>query len=231
MRRWYTQGETFKTNKFRDKKFFQKYLSGRVLDIGAGNNPVTKDAHIFDKKEGDANNILDYFDKHSFDCVYSSHCLEHIINPYQALKDWSLLVKKGGNLIIIVPHEDLYEQHNWPSLYNKHHKHTFRVGSHPSWSPVSIDIISLIKKLKGFSIDSVLIHDNNYNYKFLNKRKFDGNIHDTWSKIFYRFIRLLSNRKIREFFLNIHFKLGYPIDQTLWNGALAQIEVILRKED
>ncbi len=231
MRRWYTQGETFKTNKLRDKKFFQKYLSGRVLDIGAGNNPVTKNAIIFDKKEGDANNILDYFKKYSFDCVYSSHCLEHIINPYEALQEWSFLVKKGGHLIIIVPHEDLYEQHNWPSLFNKHHLHTFRIGKNTSWSPVSKDIITLIKKLKGFKLISASIQDNNYNYKMLKKNKFNGNIHDIWSKIFFRFIRLLSNRKIREFFLKIHYKMGYPIDQTLWNGALAQIEIILRKED
>ena len=229
--RWYQTGETFKTNKFRDKKFFQKYFSGRVLDIGAGDNPVIKNAFIFDKKEGDANNILDYFDKYSFNCVYSSHCLEHIYNPQKALKEWSYLVKKKGYLIIIVPHEDLYEQHNWPSLYNSDHKHTFRIGNHPSWSPVSIDIISFIKKLEGFKIVSVTVQDQNYNYKFLKKSEFVGNIQDLWSKIFYRFIRLISNRKIREFFLNIHSNLGYPIDQTQWNNALAQIEVILKKED
>ena len=77
---------------------------------------------------------------------------------------------KGGYLIIIVPHEDLYEQHNWPSLWNSEHKHTFRLGNNTSWSPVSFDIISLVNELNGFKIVSAKIQDNNYNYKFIKER-------------------------------------------------------------
>ena len=199
--KWFQQRETYKTNKFyRDKKFFNKYLSGKVIDIGAGDNPVVKHAIVFDKKEGDANNILDYFEKEEFDCVYSSHCLEHIVNPKQALYEWSCLVAKGGYLITIVPHEDLYEQHNWPSLWNKDHKHTFRFGNKTSWSPVSIDIVSLVDNLSGFEIVSASIQDKNFNYDFL-KEKFKGNIYDIWSRVFLKFIHWFGrNRKIREFF-------------------------------
>ena len=227
---WYKEGETYKTNKYRDKEFFKKYLSGKVIDIGAGNNPVVKNAIVFDKKEGDANNILDYLEKEKFNCVYSSHCLEHVVNPKKALYEWSCLVVKGGYLIIIVPHEDLYEQHNWPSIMNFDHKHTFRLGNNTSWSPVSIDIISLVNELKGFEIVSSKVQDQNYNYDLIKKKKFKGNIDDIWSKIFYKYIiRKCTNRKIREFFLNIQHKIGYPIDQTQYNQALAQIEIIAKK--
>lgn len=227
--RWHKRGETFKTNKYRDQEFFNKYLSGKVIDIGAGNNPVIENAIVFDKKEGDANNILNYWEKEKFNCVYSSHCLEHIINPQDALNEWSSLVTKGGYLIVIVPHEDLYEQYNWPSLWNSDHKHTFRLGGHSSWSPVSIDIISLVAKLDGFKIVSASIQDNEYNYKFLKRKKFNGNVSDIWSRNFYKLIRLLNNRKIREFFLSIQSSLGYPIDQTHYNEALSQIEIIAKK--
>ena len=44
-------------NKQRAPKFFKKYLSKSVLDIGAGADPVVPHAQIFDLPQGDANNI------------------------------------------------------------------------------------------------------------------------------------------------------------------------------
>ena len=54
--------EAKKTNNLRPKEFFMTYLSGRVLDIGAGDDPVVKDAKIFDQVHGDANHILEYLE-------------------------------------------------------------------------------------------------------------------------------------------------------------------------
>jgi predicted SAM-dependent methyltransferase len=114
-------GETKKTNILRNGEIFQEFCRGRVIDIGGGDNPVTSKAYVFDSEQGDAQNILDYFDAQSFDCVYGSHCLEHMCDVEKAIQQWWSLVRPAGYLIIVVPHEDLYEQGLWPSHFNSDH--------------------------------------------------------------------------------------------------------------
>src|SRR4051794_2701011 len=109
--------EASKTNVLRSRDFPEKFLRGRVLDIGAGSDLVCSWAECFDKGNGDANTIDKYFEPNTFDCVHSSHCLEHMIDPVSALASWWSILKPGGFLIIVVPDEDLYEQRIWPSLF------------------------------------------------------------------------------------------------------------------
>src|SRR5437660_12035295 len=42
----------------------------------------------------------------SYDCVLSSHTLEHIANPLQALKEWKRVSRKDGILLLLLPHKD-----------------------------------------------------------------------------------------------------------------------------
>ncbi|NCY22868.1 class I SAM-dependent methyltransferase, partial [bacterium] len=84
-------------------------LRGKGIDIGCGADPVTQDAQRFDLQHGDANKITQHV-KEQFDFVFSSHCLEHMHDPQDALREWFQLVKPGGHLFFIVPDEDLYEQ-------------------------------------------------------------------------------------------------------------------------
>jgi len=42
----------------------------------------------------------------SYDCVLSSHTLEHIANPLQALKEWKRVSRKDGLLLLLLPHKD-----------------------------------------------------------------------------------------------------------------------------
>ena len=132
--------ESSKTRLVRGPGFDETYFAGTVLDIGSGNDVVVPHAEGFDKQHGDANAILNYLKPVSYDTVTSSHCLEHMQNPEQAIQDWWQLVKPGGYLITVVPHEDLYEQGQWPSRFNSDHKATFRLNRSSSWSPCSIDI-------------------------------------------------------------------------------------------
>ena len=118
---------------------FSTYLKGRVLDIGAGLDPITKNAVVFDKAQGDAQEADIHFPSASFDTVFSSHCLEHMIDPLEAIKSWFSLVKSGGHLIILVPDEDFYEQGHFPSIFNTDHKSTFTLSKSKSWSPVSVN--------------------------------------------------------------------------------------------
>ena len=67
--------EASKTNALRSRSFFSKFLGGSVIDIGAGSDPVVAHAEIFDRNQGDANDILRYRNPEQYDCVHSSHCL------------------------------------------------------------------------------------------------------------------------------------------------------------
>ena len=137
--------ESTKTQLTRSKEFINTYFSGDVIDIGGGNDPVVKYAEVFDLIHGDAQYILNYKNKESYDCVNSSHCLEHMKDVPSAIFQWWELVRPGGYMVTVVPHEDLYEQKVWPSIFNLDHKATFRLKRKSSWSPVSYDIYDLMK--------------------------------------------------------------------------------------
>lgn len=156
--------EASKTNQIRGPQFLSAYLRGSILDIGSGADLVVPHAEPFDLEHGDANDILRYRPAESYDCVHSSHCLEHMHNPEQALAGWWALVKPGGYLIVVVPHEDLYEQGFWPSLFNPDHKSTFRLGQGTSWSPVSFDLLDLVSSLPRAEVVSAEVHDCKYDH-------------------------------------------------------------------
>jgi len=50
----------------------------------------------------DASNELPFKEK-TLDGIIASHCLEHIVNPIQALNEWIKLVKVGGRIILVIP--------------------------------------------------------------------------------------------------------------------------------
>lgn len=84
-------GRSEKTNALRDEAFKNRYLAGSVIDIGCGSDLVVPHATPFDLAHGDAQFIVDFYPAESFDCVHSSHCLEH-------MKDVPLRFRIGGLL-------------------------------------------------------------------------------------------------------------------------------------
>jgi SAM-dependent methyltransferase len=222
--------ETTKANA-RSSYFPARYLAGRTIDIGCGNDPVTPQAERFDLPDGDANDILRFRPAHSYDCVYSSHCLEHMKDPISALSQWWSLVKPGGYLILIVPHEDLYEQRYWPSLFNRDHKATFRIGRSESWSPVSIDLRAAVTSLPDSDVISVTLQDDGYDYRLQGR-----------GKAYAGCLRRLSNHLVPHAgtgtsvapvcraILRLLAAVGTPVDQTR-GAALAQIQAIASKRD
>ena len=192
---------------------------GRILDIGAGIDPVRKDAVVFDKAQGDAQEIQNFFDKESFETVFSSHCLEHMVNPRAAIENWFSLVKPGGHLVTIVPDEDLYEQGYFPSIFNSDHKATFTISKSDSWSPVSINCLDLFSTLDG-EIVYLKQQSDNYNFALQSHRKLG--LHN------FRLGRIaLSNKIVKAVALRLRV---IPIDQTSSNDlTLAQICIIVRK--
>ncbi len=208
-------------------QFEKSILQGSVLDIGAGKDPVVGHAKVFDLADGDANHITQYV-KQQFDCVYSSHCLEHMQAPREALQEWWKLARPGGFLFFIVPDEDLYEQGLFPSRFNGDHKHTFTISKKKSWSPVSYNVLDLVQTLPDAEVVSIRLNDINYDRRFDKHGTFKTGF---MTRFLLRQLESLKKRSLNAFPLS--FEVGLKkralIDQTRAE-AMAQIEVVLKKK-
>lgn len=119
----------------RKAEFFLHYMSGNGLDIGfAGYTPDI--VPILPAALGVDVNYPGYdgrtlpFADNSQDYVYSSHCLEHIDNYLNAIRDWYRVVKVGGHIVTVVPHKFLYEKkEELPSQWNQDHKRFYTPAS------------------------------------------------------------------------------------------------------
>lgn len=156
-----------------DSRFARRYFVGNGIDVGGGADPLALYVELFplmrnvinyDYPQGDAQKLANVDDA-SFDFLFSSHCLEHLRDPFEALSNWIRVVKPGGHLVIDVPDEDLYEQGVWPSTFNPDHKLTYTICKKSSWSPVSINVVALIANfchlVKPLSIATI---DHAYRY-------------------------------------------------------------------
>lgn len=215
----------------KSKRYFggleQSVLRGSVLDIGAGGDPVAPTSIPFDVEQGDANHIT-AFPPGSFDCVYSSHCLEHMDDPRRTILNWWSLVKPGGHLFVIVPDEDLYEQGVFPSRFSNEHKHTFTIAKKRSWSPKSINLLELCRELPQGHIRSLLLNDIGYDRSVTYQGPTRGGGFKRWLRKQYQSLR---KRKLCErspgFERWIARQVGW--DQ-LFDPSMAQLEVIVQKQ-
>jgi ubiquinone/menaquinone biosynthesis C-methylase UbiE len=156
-----------------DKRFAEKYIVGEVIDIGAGADgigahknqfPKITNVKDWDLPDGDAMLMANASDN-TYDCVHSSHCLEHMVDPVLALENWIRIAKPGGYIVVLVPEEDLYEQGFWPSRYNGDHKHTWTIAKNDSWSPVSINVVNFLYQfLNHVEIIKIELIDHNFDY-------------------------------------------------------------------
>jgi SAM-dependent methyltransferase len=139
-----------------DVRFANTYFVGNGIDIGCGPDPLTKYAQQFplmegvkewDVADGDAQVMANAADD-SYDFVHSSHCLEHMRDPYEAFDNWLRICKPGGHIITTIPDEDLYEQGVWPSTHNGDHKTSWTILKDASWSPNSINLLEFLYQYK-----------------------------------------------------------------------------------
>jgi SAM-dependent methyltransferase len=139
------RAETFKAKQRRIKEgFFDKYTIGKGLDIGYGGDLVSPNAAGFDFEHGDAQYLAE-INNEQYDFVYSSHTLEHLADPAAALKNWYRVLKKGGYLILYIPHRDLYEKKkSLPSRFNPNHTAFFLIERDEP--PNTLGIVPLIEK-------------------------------------------------------------------------------------
>ncbi|MFT3748446.1 MAG: class I SAM-dependent methyltransferase [Agriterribacter sp.] len=115
--------------------FFDKYMPGVGLDIGGTGYidnvlPILPGAIIVDLDYPGYDGETLPFKTNSQDYVYSSHCLEHISDYKNAIREWHRVTKENGFIIIAVPHKYLYEkQEALPSRYNADHKRMYTASS------------------------------------------------------------------------------------------------------
>jgi SAM-dependent methyltransferase len=156
-----------------DTRFIRKYFHGRGVDIGGKPDPLVLYREFFplmesvktwDLEDGDGQKMAGVADE-SFDFVFSSHCLEHMFDPLEALQNWMRILRPGGYIVFAVPEEDLYEQGIFPSTFNRDHKHTFTIFKAKSWSEHSINLIELLSKLgPAAAIEKIELLDETYLY-------------------------------------------------------------------
>jgi SAM-dependent methyltransferase len=201
-------------------------LRGSGIDIGCGPDPILPHVDRFDREHGDANEITRHVTKR-YDFVFSSHTLEHMRDPYAALREWFALVKPGGHLIVLVPDEDLYEQGAFPSVFNDDHRFTFTLSKQKSWSPRSVNVLELVRSVPG-ELVSATLQDHGYDRSLLSFAP------GPWARRLGRIARKLSAlfpareravaRWLRRF--------GAAIDQSSFREPrLGQIQFILRKPE
>ena len=156
-----------------DSRFLRTFFVGEGIDIGGAPDPLSlytdffpliKSVKVWDMPDGDAEFMESVLDE-SYDFVHSSHCLEHLHNPIEGIKNWFRILKPGGFLIVTVPEEDLYEQGIFPSTFNLDHKWTFTINKESSWSPKSINVLELLSGL-GASADIRLISVEDRLYRY-----------------------------------------------------------------
>jgi len=130
--------------------FFERYCSGPVvLDIGYSgyDNPDGRTA--LPRATGIDLDFPGYDGLHlpfaddSVDTVFSSHCLEHVSEEQQAIREWFRVLKIGGFLVCFVPHQALYEKRNQlPSRWNGDHKRFYTPASLMTAFEAALDVNS-----------------------------------------------------------------------------------------
>lgn len=143
-----------------DSGFYQRYLSGKaILDIGGGDGvSLIPNAITVDLDYPDYDGVFLPFAANSQDAVFSSHCLEHVDDSIATIKEWFRVIKQGGYLILVVPHQYLYERKIvLPSRWNQEHQRFYTPAS-------------LLKELESalamntYRIRSLSDNDENFNY-------------------------------------------------------------------
>lgn len=157
--------------RFNDGNFHSKYFVGHGVDIGAGPDSLEKLAYVFrgitkvdswDLPQGDAQ-LMGSVSDDTYDFVHSSHCLEHMVDPHTALRNWIRITKPGGYLILTVPEEGLYEHYNWPSRFNGDHKWSFSIGRSKAAMPKATSVMELLMRLTNIEVQRIVLVDDFYN--------------------------------------------------------------------
>jgi predicted SAM-dependent methyltransferase len=150
---------------------FKRYLIGEGIDIGAGDDSLVVEegsVRAWDKGDGDAM-LMAGVEDGCYDFVYSSHCLEHLVDVKTALANWARILKTGGVLYVVVPDFELYEKSCWPSRFNGEHKASFSLYRNGEESRrkthyLMSDLVKWMDRGLGLSILEMSLEDAGFDY-------------------------------------------------------------------
>jgi len=110
-----------------------QYCGGKVIEIGCGPDKIKPEAFGIDGRKlpgvdfnppqiEDIYRLSELLPDHvaQYDCLFSSHCLEHVPNDFRALDDWIHFIKPGGKLFLYLPDDSAYD-----NLWNAEHYHAY----------------------------------------------------------------------------------------------------------
>ena len=134
---WPVKGEAGRTfNEKMKNGFFSTYMAGEVtIDVGYRGAfddavPILPHAIGVDLDYPGYNGKKLPLSDESVDTVYSSHMLEHVHDFRAIIRDWHRVVRPGGFIVCVVPHQFLYEKRRTlPSSWNADHKRFYTPAS------------------------------------------------------------------------------------------------------
>jgi SAM-dependent methyltransferase len=156
-----------------DSRFLSQFFVGHGIDIGSAEGemgqymelfPKFKSLRGWDLEDGDGQ-YMEGVKDNTFDFVHSSHCLEHLRNPFIALDNWTRILKPGGHLIVTIPEANMYEQGVWPSDKNWDHKWVFTMNRKVDWADTQVSMIELCDHLRQMELVKLEL----LNHKHLSK--------------------------------------------------------------
>lgn len=123
-------------------------IAGRGLDLGCGAQPMrwwvwvpeVDEVRLWDLRRGDGDaQALEGVPDGAYDFVLSSHLLEHVPDPEEALRHWCRVVRPGGRVLLVVPHRELYEgRQRRPSRWNPNHLRYYLPDRHDAPDTVGL---------------------------------------------------------------------------------------------
>tara|TARA_R110000824_G_scaffold205858_1_gene390793 strand:+ start:1545 stop:2039 length:495 start_codon:yes stop_codon:yes gene_type:complete len=124
---------------------------GRGYDIGYGKEAWKLEGAIgIDVNDGSPFDAY-RLPEEKVDYIYSSHCLEHLPDWVKALSYWVSKLRKGGDLVLYLPHKD---QEYWLPWNNRKHIHILTAES-------------VIMCLKSLGMTDLFSSERDLNHSFL----------------------------------------------------------------
>lgn len=136
--------------------------------LKAKNFPLVEEIEKFDFDDFslDTDKLKDLEGK-TFDFILFTSLVSFQEDPVEVVSKILEYVKPKGHLILTVPDEDLYEQGNFPSIFNKGHKRSYSIYKQDSWSGGHYDLIEMIDNVDTACCRKIELIDTNYNYSLI----------------------------------------------------------------